>query len=558
MSAVTLDRLVRPGGERVPGTLDPDAVRVSVSATARAVHARGGGDWLIHENDPFRFVVGLYGTVLGRGSAVLLPDVGPATVEAAGGRAATRLGEGGMDVLALAAEGGDGGPPDVAPGTVITLTSGSTGERKRLTRRLEHLLGEADALDARWPRGEACITASMVSSHHMYGLMFAVVWPLARGDRVLAAPISPAPDFAALEIGERRPLTLVTSPSYLHRMRASLAMARFEDAAGRPVNVVRLFSAGAPLDPDAARFAAAHLDCQVNEIYGSTETGAVAARRGDAGERWRALPGVALCERDGHLEIDAPYAALELPRPYASADRVRFEDDGFELLGRSDRVVKVEGRRVSLQSVEDAARRVGGVIDSVAGVGPDGRVALAAVLDEAGTGRLHADGKATMDGELRAALGRELEAVAVPRRVRFLGRVPRDSHGKVRAGALDAVFAADARSRPTVHGESRRDGWLLIELALDPDLAAFTGHFPGFPVLPGVALVHWAACFAETGLGVRASASRLEDVKFMSILAPGDELTLSLRNSRRGIEFRYHRAGVVCAKGRIVVDEPRD
>src|SRR5690606_17700256 len=146
-----------------------------------------------------------------------------------------------------------------------------------------------------------------------------------------------------LEIGEHWPLTLVTSPSYLHRMRASLAMARFEDAAGRPVNVVRIFSAGAPLDPAAARFAAEHLNSQVNEIYGSTETVAVAARRAHAGARGRALPGVTLTERDGHLEIDAPYAALEVPRPYESPDRVRLEGDGCELLGRSARVVKIEG-----------------------------------------------------------------------------------------------------------------------------------------------------------------------------------------------------------------------
>src|SRR5690606_21152625 len=249
------------------GTRGRDGVRAAARARARRVRARGG-DWLIHEDGPFRFAVALYGTVLGGGNAVLLPDIGAATVEAAGGGAATRLGDGGMDVLALAAEGGDGPAPDVEPGTVVTLTSGSTGARKRLTRRLEHLLGEADALEARWPRDELSITASMVSSHHMYGLMFAVVWPLARGDRVLAAPISPAPDFAALEIGEHWPFTLVTSPSYLHRMRASLAMARFEDAAGRPVNVVRIFSAGAPLDPAAARFAAEHLNSQVNEIYG--------------------------------------------------------------------------------------------------------------------------------------------------------------------------------------------------------------------------------------------------------------------------------------------------
>jgi 3-hydroxymyristoyl/3-hydroxydecanoyl-(acyl carrier protein) dehydratase len=55
---------------------------------------------------------------------------------------------------------------------------------------------------------------------------------------------------------------------------------------------------------------------------------------------------------------------------------------------------------------------------------------------------------------------------------------------------------------------------------------AFDGHFPGRPILPGVALVARALDALERATGTHASDWRLENAKFASPVAPGTRLEM--------------------------------
>ncbi|HAU81132.1 MAG TPA: AMP-binding protein, partial [Stenotrophomonas sp.] len=88
------------------------------------------------------------------------------------------------------------------------------------------------------------------------------------------------------------------------------------------------------------------------EVFGSSETGGVAWRRWSAARpQWHPLPGVAWRIDEGCLAVRSPHLASE--DWWLTQDRA-VADDGhsFRLLGRADRIVKIEERRVSLDALE--------------------------------------------------------------------------------------------------------------------------------------------------------------------------------------------------------------
>ena len=63
---------------------------------------------------------------------------------------------------------------------------------------------------------------------------------------------------------------------------------------------------------------------------------------------------------------------------------------------------------------------------------------------------------------------------------------------------------------------------------LGDDLVHFQGHFPGKPILPGVAQVDWAIRLARRQFGDLGSFASLERLKFQAIAVPGEILELAL------------------------------
>jgi len=91
-----------------------------------------------------------------------------------------------------------------------------------------------------------------------------------------------------------------------------------------------------------------------------------------------------------------------------------------------------------------------------------------------------------------------------------------------------------------------------VEIALDHP--AFDGHFPGRPLLPGVALL---AEVLEAALGEPAlsecigRAPRLAVVKFLAPVGPGAALTIDFRLGARALEWHVRDGSRDVASGQI-------
>jgi 4-coumarate--CoA ligase (photoactive yellow protein activation family) len=401
-------------------------------------------------------------------------------------------------------------PDDLAP-VVRLSTSGSTGGVRLHTKTAGQLLGEVDVLGPTFGVGPGDVVLGTIPPHHVYGLLFTVLLPLRHGGALVdEAPLFP--EAVAAAVRAHGATVVVTVPAHLRAL------------AEGPVDTFRgvrtLFSSGAPLPASTAARLVARQGLHATEVFGSTETGGIAWRRQLEDDRWRPLPGVRVAaEADGRLRLDSPFLEPAEPRPRPCDDRVEVLGDGrFRLLGRLDDVVKIASRRVPLGAVEHALLTLSGVLDA----------AVVAVDDPTGRQRLEA--LVVADGldatAIRGALARELDAVAVPR-VHLVDRLPREANGKLpRARLLDALAAARGE------GPER-----TTTVTVPEDHPALAGHFPGDPLLPGVAqlvdLVLPAVRRAWPALGPLVGARR---VRFLAPLRPGDVRTLRLE--RTGDEVR--------------------
>ena len=87
------------------------------------------------------------------------------------------------------------------------------------------------------------------------------------------------------------------------------------------------------------------------------------------------------------------------------------------------------------------------------------------------------------------------------------------------------------------------DTWrFTLRVPEDSDL--FAGHFPGLPVLPGVAQLHWALALWREHGGDSRPLRGLRRLKFQRIVGPGDVLQLECRMASADVvAFTFRRAG---------------
>ncbi|RKS21412.1 acyl-coenzyme A synthetase/AMP-(fatty) acid ligase [Pseudomonas sp. WPR_5_2] len=428
-------------------------------------------------------------------------------------------------------------------------TSGSSGESKRIEKSLRQLVNEVEALERLWGAdlGPACIIGS-VATQHIYGLLFRVLWPLCAGRPFVRLQLA-FPEDLQRTSREHPAFAWVTSPALLKRMGDNLDWPALSA-------VRRVFSSGGALPAEAAQSLNERLHQWPTEIFGSSETGGIAWRQGL--DLWQPFADVALSQdSDGALLITSPY----LPAGHVehTADAARIAADGrFELLGRLDRIVKLEEKRVSLPMLEQALAAHDWVSEARLGVVQENRASLGVllVLSEAGLHALRNQGRRSLTEELRQHLSQHCEALALPRRWRLLRQLPLNPQGKLPQADVEALLLAPRPKVPQVLEQIETEGEWSLQLAVPPDLAYFSGHFPRAPVLPGVVQVEWALNLGQHLMNLPAKFAGMEVLKFQQLVRPGDEVQLHLRfdPTRSKLYFTYRNETATCSSGRILLE----
>ncbi|HYG05272.1 MAG TPA: AMP-binding protein [Stenotrophomonas sp.] len=550
---IALDRLALAGHaqRRVTPTLTHAAWCQRVADWHAAFAAAEGRDWALYAGDEGEFSAALFGA-WHAGKRVFLPgDELPATLE----RLATRVdgfaGELPQQMQPLRAAPGSGNAAhlaalDEASAALVMFTSGSTGEPVAIEKCLRQLAREVEALQAAF--GEqlhGCRVHGTVSHQHIYGLLFRVLWPLAAGRETLPRAFFHE-DMVAAMAGHDA--VLVATPAHLKRIPAQLDWSALQ---GR---LRAVFSSGGPLPAESAHEVRQRLGIPPTEVFGSSETGGIAWRRWeDDAPRWHALPGVQWrIDANGLLEVHSPHLAQ--PHWWRSEDRAEaLPGGGFRLLGRADRIVKIEERRVSLDALQQQLQRHPAVAEARVLVLPGARSVLGAAIVPTAEGWavLRAHGRRELSQRLSVHLADSHDAVTRPRRWRFVEALPLNAQGKVTEPALAALFRPQY---PQPQWRERSSEAAELDIVLDPALAAFDGHFPQATILPGVAQLDWAIHFGREAFAIAAAFQRMDVLKFQRVLRPGDSVRMSLQwnAAQQTLAFRLVSAHGPHASGKVV------
>jgi acyl-coenzyme A synthetase/AMP-(fatty) acid ligase/3-hydroxymyristoyl/3-hydroxydecanoyl-(acyl carrier protein) dehydratase len=434
---------------------------------------------------------------------------------------------------------------------VTVFTSGTTADMTAHPKTLTQLLREVHTLGERFDVRAGQRVVGTVSPGHLYGLLFTVLLPLCRGAAFLrTTPLHAETVVAELERHEAD--ILVTVPMHLRALMAT--------DPGPLARLQRVFSSTAPLAAGLAEVFRTHHGQPIVEIFGSTETGGLAWRDQAQGSRWSPLPGVSLtADAAQQLVVWSPFLPQDA-QPWCTADLAKFHPDGtFDHLGRRDGVVKIAGRRVSTQAVQEALQQHPAVEDAAVFAMPAG----------GGRGQklLIVLTPATLDcAAIRAELLQRFHPSVIPRRLQSLAKLPRTQNGKLsRARLLEALDGAGSAhaDRPGAHWSAHplppaEDGTQSYRVRLAHDASWFDGHFTNYPILAGAHQLQQLVCPAvERMQGHSCTPVELRRLKFSHRIQPGDTITVSVRpvpgQSAVHFELRTEPGGHLCFKGQLVL-----
>jgi acyl-coenzyme A synthetase/AMP-(fatty) acid ligase/3-hydroxymyristoyl/3-hydroxydecanoyl-(acyl carrier protein) dehydratase len=434
---------------------------------------------------------------------------------------------------------------------LVIFTSGSTGQAKPIVKCLNQFQLEIATLEKHWgdQLGEAAALAT-VSHQHIYGLLFRVLWPLSAGRCFHSqAYINPETLVHALQRG---PAYWVASPAHLKRLDLHSPWDGIADLQG-------IFSSGGALPETAAQQILTDGGQAVIEVYGSSETGGIAWRQQE--QVWRLFSGMSLRCIGGKWLLHSPYLATE-EGGFQLDDQITLLDDGrFTLHGRSDRIVKVEEKRLSLVDLEQRLTTAPWIDDAHALVISKTRdtVAAVVVLSSPGLEQLAIQGRNRLIRQLRKALEPWFESVVLPRKWLFVNIMPLSTQGKIDRQLLTSLLDFDNRKLPQVLNLEINSDGVQLGLRVPEDLLYFPDHFAGYPILPGVVQLAWVECFGKLFFVIDQPFSSMEVVKFTQAIRPGDELTLSLDwNAASGkLYFNFSSELGMHSSGRMVYEGKR-
>lgn len=499
--------------------------------------------WL---EDPFEFSAALFAIWRHGRTAVLPGDFTAATRVALDRDVVAWICEPRADLRVLrpsVAIGDVAPPPRIAP-AVRLFTSGSTGAPLPIEKRIDQLEAELHALEAELAEPSAEIVHASVSHQHIYGLLFRILWPMCAG-RPFACERLQYPEQMAAALAAR-PCWFVSTPAHLGRLPVHV------DWRAAAERVRRVFSSAAPLGWEDAQTAHRLLEEPVTEVFGSSETGGIAWRRRVSEDiAWNAFRGVAWRVEEDRLVLRSSFMP-DRDAWLRTADRVEVVGDGFRLLGRADRIVKLEGRRVSLAAIERVLASSPGIAAAHALCVSAKRTYTAAVIE------LEPDTEVPVGAaqrriwieRLRALLRGSIEPQAWPRLWRFVPPLERDARGKLPEARLRRLFEAEL---PEVSWYRRDDHCVVGSCVPSERLQVFSGHFPDVPVLPGVALLDWVARWSAESFSLAGPFVGMDQVKFQRIARPELRLHFELhcRAEGRRVDFEVRSEAGLHASGRL-------
>lgn len=326
---------------------------------------------------------------------------------------------------------------DLRQAKVTLYSSGSTGKPEAKSRSLTQLYAGALQLGTRLGltedsgpiplQNEVNHIVSCVPPQHMFGIETVVMISFAFAKTVLnQRPLLPS-DIQDAIVSCKSKVMWVATPIHLRAISRTSTELH---------SCSLTITSTMPLSRELACATETLTQSPIIEIYGSTETGALATRRTSKDPDWRPLDDVKVTFGPSIVEVSGPH--FDSPQPIADALEPLCSNR-FSLTGRNTDLIKIGGRRTSLAALNGVLLSINQIDDGVF-IAPNqdslGRLAL-----------IYANKNEVPIQVLWSALRKRIDPVFLPRIMIRVDKLPRNERGKVNRTELMTLYTQHLQAK---------------------------------------------------------------------------------------------------------------
>ncbi len=234
---------------------------------------------------------------------------------------------------------------------MLFFTSGSSGFPLGAFKSKANLLTEVDTLKRLLQGYNIKRVVVTVPFVHIYGIIAGLLLPMHLDNVKLIVKEDFLP-YELLEEASQEDTLVITTPVFikaLSKLGVSTSLS----------STVFISSTG-PLSTDYVEIFEDKFSTNLLQLFGSTETGGIAYKFGKTA-RWSTLEHVKISTKDDKLSVTSPFISafllnkkiVPLHQPYITEDIIELDENGFTLVGRSNKLIKIAGKRISAIQIEN-------------------------------------------------------------------------------------------------------------------------------------------------------------------------------------------------------------
>ena len=298
----------------------------------------------------------------------------------------------------------------------ISFTSGSTGQPKAIQKTWREFQASAELSLQRFKLQEQAITLlSTAPMQHMYGLETSLFWVLFSHMTLHnSRPFYPQ-DIKTELANLTNDKILISTPRHLKSC---------NQISGDWPKINFILSSTAPMSKELAVQIEDNIQTAVFELFGSTETLSFASRRATQSEYWQPYAGIRLIQKQDTFILQGGHIAKAL----VLDDNFIINSDGsFSLQGRAADLIKIAGKRASLNELNHRLTSIEGVDDGVFFASNNERLSALVVSQ-------------LPKQSIIRHLKQSIDAVFMPRVIYPVPALPRNELGKLSKIELDQLI----------------------------------------------------------------------------------------------------------------------
>ena len=242
---------------------------------------------------------------------------------------------------------------------LLFFTSGSSGFPVGAFKTQTNLSAEVQGLKGLIKKKEIKRVVVTVPFVHIYGVLAGLLLPMALENIELIVKEDFLP-YELIEEVKKGDTLVITTPVFIK------ALGKMSESIDMSSSL--FISSTGPLSSEDISVFETLYSTDVMQLFGSTETGGIAYKFG-ASKVWVPLNDVTVETKNERLSVSSPYISRyllsegiqQLILPFVTEDIIEVSSEGFELLGRSNKIIKIAGKRISALAIESLLENIEGV-----------------------------------------------------------------------------------------------------------------------------------------------------------------------------------------------------